>query len=1053
MTRGRTIFFGCLWLLLATSHTALCNDETVRFNRDVRPILSDRCFHCHGPDADQRKADLRLDIAPQSADSSVLAPGNPNSSELLRRIISSDPEEQMPPAASKLEALSEAEVSVIRRWIEQGAKYEDHWSFIPLSTSPSTTGENSVSLDSIIETALQKRGLKIQPEADRNTLIRRLSFDLTGLPPEPEDITRFVEDSSENAYPAMVDRLLASQRFGERMAVDWLDLARYADSYGFQVDRERDVWPWRDWVISAFNRNLPFDQFITWQIAGDLLPEATDEQILATAFCRLHQQETEGGSVEEEYRVEYVSDRVQTFATAFLGLTFECARCHDHKFDPITQREYYQLFSMFQNIDEAGLYSYFTMSPPTPTLALPDETAKQKLLALESQIGSLETQLRGISERRTKEGSGWLSSVLESSGAGLKLTEDRKEMPLSGQLARFSFDVLDAGKFDNSENKDQPALLKGDNRQVAGVSGQAVEFTGDDAVELPIGNFSRHEPFSVSLWMKTPDEKARAVVFHRSRAWTDAASRGYELLLENGRLKWSLIHFWPGNAISIAAEKKFPVNEWVHVTVTYDGSSRASGLRIYENGIPIPVQVIKDRLTREITGGGGDNITLGERMRDRGFTLGTIDDFRVFSRELTGLDALAVVDPQKVGRVLSKPVDQLSGDERRILSEHGVASYDPEFIRIRSELNQKRSECFSAADSVREIMVMREMDEPKPAYVLFRGEYGERRDPVSAGTPAALSPFPADAPRNRLGLARWLTDPGHPLTARVTVNRIWQSLWGRGLVRTSEDFGNQGSRPLYPEALDWLASRFIQSGWDTKELIRTIVISRVYRQRSIADPRIMEEDPDNELLARGPSFRLPAEFIRDNALAVSGLLKDVRGGPPVFPYEMSEAFKPQTSANTDDVYRRSLYSSWRRTAPPPAMLAFDAPRRAVCTAKRERTNSPLQALILLNGVQFVEAARVLGETLHLENHGNLKAMTEQAFIRCLSRLPDPREVEITHRLYEEQLRHFQANAEDAEQLLKIGHRPRRSEIPAPEAAAATVLMQALLNHDECVVKR
>ncbi|MBK8090723.1 MAG: DUF1553 domain-containing protein [Verrucomicrobiaceae bacterium] len=821
-------------------------------------------------------------------------------------------------------------------------------------------------IDEIVTAGLKERGLALQPPADAATLTRRLHFDLIGLPPSASEI------SDQHAEIA---RLLASPSFGEKWASDWLDIARYADSYGFQVDRERDVWPWRDWVVRALNESLPFDQFVTWQLAGDLLPDATDDQILATAFNRLHQQESEGGSIEEEYRVEYVADRVQTFATAFLGLTFECARCHDHKYDPISQKEYYGLFSMFQNIDEAGLYAFFTPAPPTPTHMIMDAPSKAKFASAQAAVKTLEAKMPPHLD-----------------------TPDFS----TGEIAAFHFDQLDKNTLANQKDPKSPATLKGENKLGPGKNGSAVQFTGDDAVDTKIGNFSRHEPFSISLWLQTPDHKDRAVVLHRSRAWTDAASRGYELLIEDGRLKWSLIHFWPGNAISIRATEPLPLKTWTHVTITNDGSSRAEGLRLFVNGKRAATEVIRDALTKNITGGGGDTISLGERFRDRGFKGGLIDELRVFNRDVS----------------LPATLDL-------------------------KELTAARAEVTKISDAQREIMVMRELPQPKKAFTLIRGEYDKHGEEVGPITPAALPPLDAKLPRNRLGLAKWLTAPNHPLLARVTVNRVWAALFGRGLVKTAEDFGSQGERPLYPELIDLLAAHFIQSGWDVKALIETIVRSRTYQQRSIADAATMADDPDNQWLARGPRHRLSAEMIRDNALAISGLLKTQIGGPPVYPIEMTEAFKPIGPSAGDGAYRRSLYTTWRRTSPPPAMLAFDAPRRAVCTAKRERTDSPLQALILLNGPQFIEAARVLAEKLLAEKPSDTAQLIERGFLRCLSRKPDAKEQSICQQLHAEQLQHFQSNAQ-ATQALKA---------TSPAHAAATVLVQALMNHDECVVKR
>lgn len=999
-----------LILLAVSNGQALMAAGKLQFNRDVRPILSDKCFHCHGPDSKKREGDLRLDERAAAVKEGHIAPGQPEKSLILKRIHSHDPDDMMPPPESKLGSLSPAEIKTLTQWIEEGAEYEAHWSFISLKADAA----KNTGIDKIVEAALSEHGLKLQLEAEASALLRRLSFDLTGLPPTAADVLAF----SKERYEQTVDQLLASPQYGERMAVDWLDSARYADSYGFQVDRDRDVWAWRDWVVKAFNENLPYDQFITWQLAGDMLPNPTDEQVLATAFNRLHQQESEGGSVEEEYRVEYVADRVQTVATAFLGLTFECSRCHDHKYDPITQKEYYGLFSMLQNIDEAGLYSYFTPSPPTPAMALMDQSAKETLALMQEQLKALEVM-------RTEP--------------GMRQTNDLKlEATLDHPIAHFTFDELKGNKLADRLHPAAPpqvadpkaaptpkrvaktalppgpeAVLKGENKLVPGKLGKAIQFTGDDSVDTPLGNFKRQDPFSLSLWIQTPDVKERAVVLHRSQAWTDAASRGYELLIEEGKLKWSLIHFWPGNAISIRSQTNLPLKQWVHVVVTYDGSSSAKGLKIFMDDQLASVDVIKDALTKTIAGGGHDNLSLGERMRDRGFKAGLIDDLRLYDRDVS----------ETLGQKLAE------------------------------DLKTVRSRLYDHQDAQKEIMVMRELPKPKKAYLLTRGEYDKRTEEVGPVTPAFLSPFPQGAPMNRLGYSQWLTAPNHPLTARVTVNRLWQSLFGRGLVKTAEDFGSQGEKPLYPELIDYLAMKFIQSGWNVKALVKEMVMSRVYRQQSIAEAKIMADDPENQWLARGPRFRLSAEMIRDNALAASGLLKLTMGGPPVYPYEMKEAFKPVEPGAGDAVYRRSLYTHWRRTSPPPAMVAFDAPRRAVCASKRERTDSPLQALILLNGIQYVEAARVLGETIHQEANGNLAKMIEFGFLRCLSRQPDAREKQICTQLYQEQLAHFKAVPQEAEELLKVGAAKRNAQLPMPEAAAATLLAQALLNHDACVVKR
>ena len=1058
-----------LWVGLLPSGLA----GAVDFRREVQPILSDKCFHCHGPDEKAREAKLRLDT-PEGAlrlrdGAAVIVPGNGAGSELILRVTSPHADEAMPPPESKLARLTPAEIDVLKRWIDAGARYEAHWAFVPLAA---TSAERSI--DQIVSAHLARQGLALQPEAEAETLLRRLAFDLTGLPPAPADVAPFKREflgSPENAIRNLTDRLLASPRYGERMAADWLDLARYADSYGFQRDTVRPMWPWRDWVIDAFNRNLPWSTFVTWQLAGDLLPGATDEQILATAFNRLHAQESEAGSVEEEYRVHYVNDRVTTFGTAFLGLTLECTRCHDHKFDPISQTEFYSLAAFFQNIDEAGLYALGPESVPTPTLWLPDAAHQKKYAAATATVAQAEADVATARAARRDAFTAWLAQPAASVPA------------IDGELARFDFDrseprpfptkllpvakavaaapdapdadvaakPADLAGFANAVDPSDYAVSSRDNEFVPGRAGLAIRIRGDLPVVTTHGDFQRHDAFSVSLWLRTPEVKERAVVFHRSSAASDAGSRGYELLIEEGRLKWSLIHFWPGNAISIRATEPLPLDTWVHVTVTNDGSSRAAGLRLFLDGRPARLEIVRDLLTKDITGRRGNSdppgyssltITLGARYRDRAFKDGLIDDVRIFGRALGELEAAELFAPGALAA--AAPAEKF---------EFYLANHDDVFRTRLAALAAARAAQTQLADAAREIMVMRELPQPKPAYVLERGQYDRRGETVQAGTPAALPAFPADQPRNRLGLARWLTDPRHPLFARVTVNRFWQALFGWGLVKTADDFGLQGERPEYPELLDWLAAEFIRTGWDVKGLLKTIVLSQTYRQRSFAAPPLMTDDPENIRLARGPRHRLPAEMIRDQALAASGLLVEKIGGPPVFTYDMPESFKPAAAGKGADLHRRSLYTFWRRTGPAPLLEAFDVPKRVVCIARRDTTNTPLQSLVLLNGPQFVEAARVLAEKLHRAHAGRPDDLVADAFLRLASRSPDATERAILARLYAEQLAEFRADPAAAAAHLAIGRTPRDTSLPAPEVAAAAVLVNTLMNHDAFVVKR
>jgi hypothetical protein len=1034
-----------LLLLAATLPSARA--ATVEFNRDVRPILSDKCFGCHGPDSGHRKAGLRLDqrdsaTRPAKSGDVPLTPGNPETSHLLKRILSDDKDEVMPPPEAKMQPLSAHEIQTLSQWIAEGAAYQPLWSFIP--PAPHWPPQQSLSdtIDLIVRAKLTNRGITPRPEARKEALLRRVCLDLTGLPPTSNEVRSFLSDSAPSAYEQVVDRLLQSTSYGEKWASDWLDISRYADSYGFQVDRDRSVWQWRDWVVGAFNRNLPFNDFVTWQLAGDLLPNPSEEQILATAFNRLHQQEAEGGSVEEEYRVEYISDRVQTFATAFLGLTFECAKCHDHKFDPISQKEFYQMFAFFDDIDEAGLYSFYSDDAPTPSAKLLTAEAKKKLQELRLAVDASESAVR---EQRSKTDEGFSSW----------LGERPEPLTISGETARFQATNLTDKKLTNLIEPSKSVPLAGENKTVEGRThlSAAIELSGDDELTLPAGNFLRSDPFTISLWIQTPDVKERAVILHRSKAWTDSASRGFELLLEEGRLKWSLIRFWPGDAASIRTTIPLEPRRWTQVSITSDGSGQARGLQIFIDGKLSQVEVLKDNLSRDINPS-KDNITLGARKRDRGFKNGRIDDIRIFERCLSELEVSALFNPDSAQSLWKKKASELTASEKEQLHELFLGlNQAPPLQTALNELKTARNALLNFLESQPEIPVMRDLPSPKKAYVLFRGQYDQRRDEVLAGTPTSLPSFPKDAPRTRLGLAQWLTLPNHPLLARVTVNRYWQSLFGRGLVRTAEDFGSQGTPPEYQEILDALALEFIKSGWNTKALLKSIVMSQTYRQQSTTDAQLAADDPDNTLLGRGPRFRLAAESIRDTFLSASGLLSQKLGGPPVNPYESSEAFRPAVADKGEGSVRRSLYTRWRRTSPPPAMMAFDSARRAVCSAKRERTNTPLQALVLLNGPQYVEAARVLGEKLHRANGGDVKKMVEEGFLACLSRSPDATEEKIVAQLYQEQLAYFQEHPSDAAALLKVGQSTPDSSVPPPEAAAATILAQALLNHDGSIVKQ
>jgi len=1024
-------FLPIVTVLCATAPVAA---QKVEFNRDIRPILSDKCFACHGPDAKNAKSEYRLDTFDHAITEidgvKGVVPGKLKESEVHWRIHSEDSSEVMPPPESK-RSLTPAEIALLDRWIEQGAEYQAHWSFVPLPkpvpVPPVSSDWIRNEIDAFVLTKLQEKGFSPSPETSREKWLRRVTFDLTGLPPTVEELDAFLADTSPNAHEKVVDRLLASDAAAERLTAEWLDVARYSDSYGFQVDGDRFVWPWRDWVIRAFRENLPYDDFITWQLAGDLLPGATRDQKLATAFNRLHPQNVEGGSVPEEFRVEYVSDRVHTYGTAFLGLTMECTRCHDHKYDPLTMRDYYGLSAFFANIDEAGLYSFFTPAIPTPTLWLPDAKQEEEHARLTREIRDLERDLETRADAAKTDYESWLAA-------------NPAPVPLPRPIASHDFDTITSGAFPNLVANGAPAKTNANNVQVAGRRGRAVKLTGDDAVTLGVGNFTRSDPFSISLWMQSPDRKARAVVFSRSKAWTDAASRGYELLIEDGRLNAALVHYEPGNAIRVRTKTEFPVGSWHHVALTYDGSSRAAGLRLYLDGNEAELEIVRDKLTREITGGGSDTLVIGERMRDSGFKNGLVDDFRVYDRTLSVAAVKSLASDAET--YLPEPVD--------FLADHDGASRD-----LRAKLLAKRKELSALVEKIPEIMVMEEFDgEPRKTHRLERGSYLNPREEVAPATPAFLPAMPTDAPKNRLGLAQWTVSPDNPLTARVTVNRYWQRLFLHGLVATSEDFGSQGRLPTHPELLDWLARDFIDHGWDLRRLLKTIVLSATYRQSSnIASGELATIDPENTLLYRYPAPRLTAEMLRDNALAVSGLLVNKTGGPSVKPYDIAFSFKPATPDKGEGLYRRSVYTYMRQTAPSPLMTTLNASKRDVCQVKIERTDSPLQGLVMLNSPQFAEAARVLAAKLVGKHGANDPALVDDAFRRLTSRLPDEAERVVLTGLVAEQQAHFAQNPDEAKALLAVGtSAPCQTDQPARVAAVAT-LISTLLNFDECISKR
>jgi hypothetical protein len=1028
-------FFPIVCLLLITRPARA--EEKVSYAREILPILSDKCFYCHGPDEKRREEDLRLDIRGEAIKAGAWDPQAPAKSEALIRIFSDDEDERMPPPDSHRN-LTDNQKNLIRKWVEQGAEYEAHWAFVPPpeeipfpATTDKTWAKNSI--DRFVLARLEKEKLQPSPEAPPERWLRRVNFGLTGLPPTQPEIDAFLADTSPQACETVVDRLLASPRFGEHMATPWLDLARYADSFGYQADLDTRAWPYRDWVIRAFNANLPFDQFIIQQLAGDMLPDATREQQLATAFNRIHRMTNEGGSIPEEYRQEGISDRVHTIATAFMGLTFECARCHDHKYDPISTKDYYSMGAFFNSIDEWGMTQGGNRKgevSPQPTLQLTTPEQETRLAELQQGINSAENALA--------------SHIAASETAFQEWFSSRKSYPSPDLVARYDFEEK---SLKNSVAKGAPAKLEG-NTLAAGKHGNALLANGDSIVSLPDLKLRQaHQPFSFTLWLKPAETYPQAIVLSKSTN-SGANYSGYTLSLENGRLHWTMAKEFPGCAASIASAESIPTGEWTHITVTNDGSRKASGLKIFINGAPATTTVICDSFTKEITL--GETIVLAAKGSQPGLRGGMIDDFAVHLRALTELEVALDHDHGLIEKL-----------PRETFREYYFSAIDPAARKLSTKLSAARAAYRAGQDKVQEVITMRESAKPRPAYILTRGDYTSPGEKVERQTPDWLPPFPEDQPRNRLGFAKWLTSPDHPLTARVTVNRIWQEMFGTGIVETSDNFGLQGAQPSHPELFDWLARDFMNHGWDQKRAIKQMVLSATYRQNSKASPELRERDPSNSLLARGPTRRLTAEQLRDSALALSGLLSETIGGPPAKPYQAPgsmwktlnnflPAYKPDTG---EGLYRRSLYTFWRRTTTPPNMMIFDTAARDVCAARRQTTNTPLQPLVMLNDPQFVEAARKLGERILKEGGPTDESRVKWAYREVTGKAPTSEQLPLLIDLVSEQREFFKSAPADSEAVLKIGDSKADPALDKIESATTAMLAQALINLDANITLR
>ena len=1036
--------------------------EQIDFNYHVKPILSDKCFACHGPDLANQKAGLRLDIKEhalgvlEGSGNRAIVPGKLGRSALIERIFSDDEDITMPPPEFNL-TLNTYEKAILSKWILQGATYKRHWSFIkPIKKALPNIESQDWAKNAIDFFSAEKlERLQIEPsrEASRETLLRRLSFDLTGLPPSVGQIEEFVSDTSNNAYEKVVDRLLASTAYGERMAADWMDVARYSESDGYLDDKHRDFSPYRDWVIKAFNTNMSYKDFVSFQLAGDLIPNPTKESILATAFNRIHKKNSEAGIIFEEYRQEYVADRTLAVGKAFMALSVECARCHDHKYDPISQKEHFEMAAFFNSTNEIGTAVYGPGQVPGPSLLLTNSEQDKVLEYIDKDIKKIKNRLIELDKRslanskdKSTEEVPDLLAIQKSYTKEMVVDYDFDALSPKGDKHFLgSNNVMGAGPITISE----PDVKEG-------ASGKGIYLNDYTKLRLPkkVGWYDQTDPFSVSLSVFPDVLYEEAGLFYHCEDLR-LGLNGYSFYLENNRPKFIMAQSWPSNALQVITKKAIPVKEWTNITVTYDGLGKAGGIHIYFNGEEVEVEIEIDSLYKSILhepdihtyGFGG--FQLGVRDKMKTLIKGGLDDLKIHSKELSALEVLYGYQKEGMDKVLKNPGKI---EHARLISSFYKNS-NTERKTVLSELRGKKKERIKITDPIQEIMVLGDLPEPRPTYILDRGMYDSPTEEVFPGIIDAVLPFNDSLPKNRLGLTKWLFDPDHPLTARVFVNRLWQMHFGKGLVSTSDDFGNQGSLPSHPELLDWLAVEFKESGWDIKKIHKHIVMSATYRQSSKVNQELLDIDADNTLLARGPSFRMTAEMVRDNALSISGLLSKKIGGPSVYPYQPEGLWdeisnKPwryrYLQEPGEGLYRRSLYTIWKRTSAPPSMLIFDVGERGVCTVKRRETSTPLQALVLLNDPQYVEASRVLAENLIIA-YPNEEERLIRAYQLAIGRKPIVKELDILKKFHADEKTRFLNNKEDAFAYISVGSRPPIKDMNPIDVASLATIVNGIMN--------
>ena len=1026
----------CILLLLPCAlltAAPVANPAKISFQRQIRPLLSENCFQCHGPDAASRMAGLRLDTREGAfaarKPGPALVEGQPEASRLWLRVSETKEARLMPPPSSHRK-LTPPQKQLLKDWITQGAPWEEHWSFIapkrtapPAVADPTKWARNPV--DQFVLAKLLTAGLKPTPEADRRSLIRRVSLDLTGLPPTPAEVDAFVNDRVPDAYGKLVDHLLSKPQWGEHRGRYWLDAARYADTHGLHIDNYREIWPYRDWVIRALNRNLPFDQFTLEQLAGDLLPNRTVDQQIASGFNRCNITTNEGGAIPEEVDAIYQKDRVETTSTVFLGLTLGCAVCHDHKFDPLAQKEFYQMVAFFKNTTQKPMDGNTSDTPPT--IIVPRAEDRDRWNQVQSEEKQARENLASQRQASLKNFDAWVH-------ARPKLTQ-----PLPGETLLEPKELASGVQWSDGNVQPSRALL----------------FGAQGKLELPPLPMNADRPFSIAAWVYLPAGEDSFTLLSqedKGRGWTFESNGRVLIFRLTGDGDRDRIEARASNATRLKA------SAWTHVAVTYDGGRDYQAFTVYLNGQPATMEGTGDstkRLVGDIDSGG--KLRLGWNGGARYFAGGKLQNVLVTGHLLGAEDIRRLADWPMLQAALDKPI--LDENEREALARQYLNREVPAF----RDAHRKLAGLIAERQKIRRAgaitHVMYEKPDTMPvANILFRGQYDQPRDQVTPGVPAALPPMAASMPRNRLGLAQWLIDPSNPLMARVTVNRFWQELFGNGLVRSAGDFGSQGEVPSHPELLDWMAVEFRESGWDMKKFYRLLVTSATYRQAAVTTPGKLKLDPENRLLSRGARFRMDAEMVRDYALATSGLLNPEIGGPSVKPYQPKGVWETvaMTQSNTrfykedegNKLYRRSMYTFWKRSAPPASMDIFNAPSRENCTVRRERTNTPLQALVTMNDPQYVEAARHLAERLLREPTARLEFLSRQV----LGRTFDQREKQIVQLAYADYFAHYKLHPAEAKKLVATGASVPDAKLPAPELAAWTMVANQVLNLDEVLNK-